>query len=441
MPTASDRIGLSHRTIQLRIADCGLQIREASRIRNRHCGGSVYLYVLASSLLITILGLGSLAAVRLQTRSMRLARDGAEARAYAVSAIEIGMLEIKQNLNWRALMPNGIWLSNRELGTGRFTLQGMDPVDGVLTDSVYDPVVLTGTGTRGNASHTVQVTLVPNIKPLAALNTCLCASGQVKINAGKRITAVGACLATNGQLDNDGVIDGSAEAQSIVDAGTIAGTLTMPGTSRLMPSATVFTDYTSKATAVPYAATIENVVLGPGCNPLGPSDPNGLYVIDTGGGNLTLRNSRIYGTLIIRAASQTVTVDDAILMQNYRSNFPVLLVEGNLIIKPGSVVGSLSESACNTNFNPVGAPYGGVTDSDKTDQYPDEIRGLVHVKGTLRLQQTARIVGVVICEGTVTCEDTNTIVYDPGLSANPPTGYTYVDGMKVSPGTWKQVVW
>jgi len=115
-------------------------------------------------------------------------------------------------------------------------------------------------------------------------------------------------------------------------------------------------------------------------------------------------------------------------------------VEGNLIIKPNSATGSLSESTCNTNFNPVGAPYSGATDSDKSDQYPDEIRGLVHVKGTLRFQQTARIVGVVICEGTVTCEDTNTIVHDASLYANPPWGYTYVEGMKVSPGSWKQVV-
>ena len=126
-------------------------------------------------------------------------------------------------------MPNGIWLSNKELGTGRFTLQGTDPVDGILTDSAYEPVVLTGTGTRGIASHTAQVTLVPSIKPLAALNTCLCASGLVKINGGKRITAVGACIATNGQLDNDSVIDGSAEVQSVADTGTITGTLTVPG--------------------------------------------------------------------------------------------------------------------------------------------------------------------------------------------------------------------
>ncbi len=404
--------------------------------RNR---GSIYLFVLASSLLITILGLGSLAFVRIQMRSTRLVRESAEARACAVSAIELGRLQIKQNSNWRTTLPNGLWFDNKVLGAGHFTLEGVDPTDGILSDSAYEPLVLTGTGTRGAARHKAQVTLVANVKPLTALNTCLCASDMIKTNGGKRLTALGAPVSTNGELDNDGLIDGDAQGQSLGHSGTITGTLTIPGTVRPMPDASIFTTYTNKATSVPYAATIEKVVLAPGCNPLGPTDPNGLYVINTGGGNLLIRNVRIYGTLIVRAAGQTVTIDDAVLMQNCRSDFPVLLVEGNLIIRPNSATGMLLETG-NTNFNPTGAPYDGVTDSDQIDQYPDEIRGLVHVKGSLRLQQTARFTGVVICEGPVTCEEANTIVYDPSLYASPPQGYTYVDGMKISPGSWKQVV-
>lgn len=409
--------------------------RPASRRR-----GSIYLHVLASSLLVTILGLGSLAAVRLQMRSTRLARDSAEARTCAISAVELGLLQVKQNPNWRTTWTSGTWLDNKVLGTGRFTLQGTDITDGVLTDSAYEPLILTGIGTRGIARHKAQVTLVPVVKSLAALSTCLDASGQIVISATKQITVIGAPLATNAALRNSGTVDGNADVQSVNPVGTITGTLTAPGTVRPMPDAGVFADYISKATAVPYAATIQNVVLAPGCNPLGPTDPNGLYVIDTGGGNITLNNCRIYGTLIIKAGTHTVTIDDAMFMQNYRSDFPVLLVEGNLILKAKSIAGSLSELTCNTNFNPIGAPYNGVTDSDKSDLYPNEIRGLVHVKGSLSLQETARIVGVVICEGMVNGQGTNTIAYDAGLYANPPKDYTFVEGMKVSPGTWRQVV-
>jgi hypothetical protein len=431
---ASSRTKMSHEFRPWRMGGAGC-------IRRRRYGGSVYLYVLASSLLVTILGLGSLAAVRIQMRSTRLARDSAEARACAVSAIELGLLQIKQNSSWRTTYPNGTWLDNKELGAGRFTLQGTDPVDGVLSDSAYEPLLLTGIGTQGSARHKTQVTLVPIIKPLAALSTCLRASGQVQVMLNRRITALGAPISTDGPLANSGTVDADVQAQSIDPVGSISGSRAVPGPSMSLPDAATFTDYISKATSVPYAATIEHLVLGPGCNPLGTTDPNGLYVINTGGHDFTLRDSRIYGTLIIRAAGHTVTIDEAIFMQSYQPNFPVLLVEGNLVLKPNSLTGSLSESSCNTNFNPLGAPYNGATDSDKTDQYPDEIRGLVHVKGTLTLQGTARIVGVVICEGTVSCDGTGiTIVYDPSLYANPPQGYTYVDGMKVSPGTWKQVV-
>jgi hypothetical protein len=437
----------SRRLWQLRIADCGLRISTVrsipnpqSAIQNRRCAGSIYLHVLASSLLITILGLGALAAVRIQMRSARLVRDAAEARACAVSAIELGLLQIKQNPNWRTERPNGTWFDNQALGAGRFTLQAADLEDGSLSDSVYEPVVLTGIGTKGTARHKAQVTLVPVVKPLAALSSCVVASGNIVVSAGKQIAVIGAPVTTNANLGNSGTIDGNAEGQTANPPGAISGTLIVPGTVKPMPEASVFGRYVGKATAVPYAATIEKVVLAPGCNPLGPSDPNGLYVINTGGSNITLRNCRICGTLIILAGNHSVILDNAMFMQTYRPDFPVLLVEGNVSIRLKSVAGPLSEATCSTNFNPAGAPYGGVTDTDKTDQYPNEIRGLIHVKGTLELRETTRMIGVAICEGTLNCQATSTVVYDAGLYASPPQGYTCVEGMKISPGSWRQVV-
>jgi hypothetical protein len=411
-----------------------------TRVSRRHFyTGSVYLYVLASSLLVTVLGLGALATVRVQMRAMRLAREGAEARAAALAAIELGRLQIKQNPNWRTMYPNGTWLDSQTLGAAQFTLQGIDPVDGVLSDSAYEPVLLTGIGTRGLARHKVQVTLTAVVKPLTALSTCLAASDQIVLNASRQITVFGASLTTNTVLRNSGMIDGNVEAQSANPLG-VTGTPTIPGTVRPMPDPGVFADYLRRATAVPYASTLQDFVLTPGGNSLGPTDPNGLYVIDTSGGNITIKNCRIYGTLIIRAANHTVTIGDAAFLQNYRSDFPVLLVEGNLVLASKSAAGPLSEAVCNTNFNPTGAPYNGVTDTDILDLYPNEIRGLVHVKGSLTLQETARLVGVVICEGTIYGQGADTIVYDPSLSVNPPMGYTYVEGMQVSSGTWEQVV-
>ncbi len=403
-------------------------------------GGSIYIHVLASSLLVTIIGLGALAAVRVEMRSARLTRDYGEARACAVSAVELGLLHVRQDPGWRTTWSSGTWLDDKALGAGHFTLLGIDPQDNLLGDSESDPLVLTGIGTRGIARHKAQVMLVPVIEPLEALNTCLHASGLVQVKAGKQIIVVGAPVSTNALLDNDGTIDGNAEAQSVGHTGTITGTLTVPAPSKRMPDTTVISEYISRATVVPYTGTIDKAVLTPACNPWGPTDPNGLYVLDTGGNDLIIKNSRIHGTLIVVLGSKTLTLDSAVFCQSYRSDAPVLLVQGDTIIKCSSADTVLSESVNGTNYNPAGAPYEGFSDGDVLDEYPNEIRGLVHVSGTLRLQQTARIVGAVICNGEAYAEETNTIIHDAGLYACPPDGYTYVSRMKISPHSWKQVV-
>jgi hypothetical protein len=403
--------------------------------------GSVYLHVLASSLLVTIIGLAALAAVRLQTRSAQLARDCAEARNGAVSAIELGLLYVKQDPNWRTSWPNGAWLSDKQLGNATFTLEGIDPHDNDLTDSEYEPLVLTGIGMKGIARHKTQVTLVPVVEPLRALNTCLHALGKVQVKSGKTLVAVGAPLSTNGLLDNDELIDGDAEAGSVDHVNTITGTLTVPAPAKPMPNPNVFSAYASKATVIPYTSTIDKIVLTPTSNPWGPSDPNGLYLIDTSGATLTIKDSRIQGTLFVLAGTgKKVVLDGAMCMQSYRSDYPVLIVDGDLEIKCNSSEYALSEASCSTNFNPVGAPYESESDDDMLDEYPNEVAGLVHIKGSLGLFDTARVAGAILCEGPATVEGTNTIIHDPGLYTSPPEGYTYVECMKISPGSWQQIV-
>ncbi len=406
----------------------------------RRYAGTIYLHVLSSSLLVMVLGLGALAAVRVQMRSARLARDYAEARTCAVAGVELGLLYVKQDADWRTTRSNGTWIQDVALGSGRFTLQGIDPKDNVLSNSAYEPLVLTGIGTKGLARHKAQVTLVAVVKPLDVLSTCLAASGNIQVKAGKKITVVGAPLSTNAQLDNDGTTDGSAQAQSMGHTGTITGTLTVPAPAKRMPEATLMADYISKATVVPFTGTIDKAVLGPGCNPWGPTDPNGLYYLDTNGSDLIIKNTRIYGTLIVRTGGKTLTLDTAVFFQNYRPDYPALLVDGNVVIKYTSAGTTLSEATDGKNYNPVGAPYNGVTDTDTLDQYPNEIQGLVHINGNLNLQQSARIVGLVICEGAVVCEEANTITYNASLCSTPPKGYTYVEGMRISPHSWKQTV-
>jgi hypothetical protein len=391
-------------------------------------------------MMLTTIGLGALFAIRVQRRSTQITQDMAEARLHAQSAIELGLLFVQTNSNWRSTWSNGTWISEQSLGNGTYSLNGVDPDDGDLADSEYDPLALTGVGACGIARHQTQVTLVPDIMPLEALNTCIHTSGLLKITGGSLIRAIGAPISTNGMLDNDEIIDGDAEANSIDTMKTITGTLTVPAAQKSMPDPNVISDYIDKATVVPFTGDIDKQVLTPTYNPWGPTNADGVYFIDTGDTDLLIKSTRILGTLIVRLGTKRLSLDNAVFIQNYRSDYPALIIEGDMEMKHHSFSETLSEAAMSTNYNPPGAPYEGQSDSDMVDEYPDEVQGLVHVTGLLKLNDTARVKGTIIGEVSVECASKNTIIHNPSLYAIPPEGYTYVAGMKVSPGSCKQVV-
>jgi len=401
--------------------------------------GSTYIMVLSSSMIVTVIGLASLLAIRVQRRSLTMANDAAEARLCAQSAIELGLLFVKDQ-TWRSTWSNGTWLSNQSLGGGRFSLEGIDPRDNDLADSQDDPVILTGLGMKGMAVHKTQITLVPAIKPLEALNTCIHSLDDIDIHNGDQLTAVGAPVSTNDRLDNDGTIDGDAEAGRIASQGTITGTLTVPAPSKQMPDSDVISDYINKATWIPFTGTIDKQVLTPTHNPWGWANSEGVYYIYTNNNDLTIKDSRIHGTLIVRTGKGKLILDDAVSMQNYRSYYPVLIIDGKAKIQCHSGEYVLSETSCDTNYNPPGASYLGQSDNDKLDEYPNEIQGLVHVTRTLELEESTRIRGTIICHDKVRCKDQIMIIHDPTLYVRPPEGYIFVDGVQVSPSSCKQVV-
>jgi hypothetical protein len=405
-----------------------------------HHRGSVYLLVLGAAMIVSIIGLSAIWLVRVQRTASQMDQDYGESQLCARSAVEAGLHRIGTDPNWRTSGTGGTWLSNEPFGNGNCSLVVTDPADGDLADDPWDSVVLTGTGVKGAARHKTQVTLTAVYDPLEALRTCLHASGQVQVNAGKTITLIGGPISTNANLHVDGTVDGDAEAATRSGSGPIKGTATIPAPAKQMPEASVFDAYKGLAVTIPYpGATLQKVVLSPGSNPWGVTSPDGIYFMDTAGKDLTIKGVRIHGTLIIQANGRKVTVDDAAFFRNFRSDYPVLVVSGNVEILLRSREYMLSEATWASNFNPPGTPYQGVTDTDAQDQYPNEIQGLVHVKGTLLFKNSARVRGVVICEGTVTCDDGAGIVWDQSLYANPPIGYRLYR-MRISPGSWQQVV-
>jgi hypothetical protein len=396
-------------------------------------------------MIVATLGLGALLAIRAQARAAALLGDQAEARYYALSAIDLGRLWIAQDPQWRTLRENGVWASNQPIGSGTFTLEVTDPVDANLANRPHDPVIMKATAVKGLARQVIQVTLTANPTPLPALACALHTGGQLHVNSGKQLSAGRARLSTNGSLRNDGTITGSVEAGSATAVGVINGTLTLGGPAKAFPDPSVINLYVNLGTEITVPATIDKQVLAPGYNSLGgPTNAEGVYVIRSTT-SVTIKNTRVNGTLVILCPGKKVIVDNQVLLQPSRPDYPALIVQGDLALQYTTSATPLSEPSQGYNYNPPAAPYQGSGDSDKLDQYPSEIQGMVHVTGTLEVDKNALVRGSVICESTaladaVVCKDNNTIVYTPSLLTNPPQGYT--TGVKMQPqsGTWKQLV-
>ncbi len=406
--------------------------------------GTAYLLVLAVTMIVATLGLGALLAVRGEARITSAAGDIAEVRLYALSAIELGRLWISKDSNWRSNRSQGVWATGQPIGSGSFTLEVTDPIDGNLANRPHDPVVMKATAVKGQARQILQVALVASPTPLPALAYPLHVGGQVHIRSGKRLTAKFATISTNGDLCNEGTITGNVEALIASNRGDVNGMVKLGVPAKAFPSSGVAEMYASLGTTIAPGNSIDKRVLGPAYNPWGATNADGVYVIRTSS-NLTIRNTRIYGTLVVICPSKRLTLDNVVLLQPVRADYPALIVTGDLELRYASTATPLSESAQAVNFNPPGAPYQGAADADYLDQYPSEIQGLVHVTGTLKVSKDSLIRGAVICESTASADaadysEFSEIVYDPNLYANPPQGYTTEVKMVPQPGSWQQVV-
>lgn len=148
-----------------------MKARNVSPIRLRgNPRGSAYVMVLGTAMIISVIGLSALLLVRVQSRHTGWATDIGQARLHALSAIQIGLLQISSDPDWRVSRSNGTWWNDVAIGDGSASLSGVDPIDGdYLAGDPQDPLVLTATGEHGQSRHTLSVTLDPD--PSAPVGT------------------------------------------------------------------------------------------------------------------------------------------------------------------------------------------------------------------------------------------------------------------------------
>ena len=120
------------------------------------------------------------------------------------------MFWINDDPNWRTSRTSGWWEVDAPIGDGSFSLQVIDPVDGFLSNSTLDQVVLQGVGMRGDARHILSVILnpsVPNTTPaLDVLRTGIHSALDFLVNPSATLTVSGAPASTNAQMILFGIL-------------------------------------------------------------------------------------------------------------------------------------------------------------------------------------------------------------------------------------------
>lgn len=144
--------------------------------------GSVYLAVLGTAMIAGVLAFSALALQRVQNRNLAASSDVRQAQLNAEGAVQLGLLTMKSSSTWRTSNPHGDWFADRDLGAGTATLSVVDPIDGSLTNSPTEPVVMTGIGTAGRAVQRVTRTIDSYPQALSCLRSSLAAGGDISLS-------------------------------------------------------------------------------------------------------------------------------------------------------------------------------------------------------------------------------------------------------------------
>lgn len=420
----------------------GVAQREPRAARPPARRAAVYILVLAATALISVMVLGGMAVQRVQRRTAEVTADAAAARELARSAVDVGLELIRSDANWRATRGEGTWLNGVRRNSGAFSLFASDPVDDDVANNPDDPLTLRGVGQQGQAEQLIEVTLSAVYTPLLSIQGALHAGGALSFAIGSSATARGTFSTNLGATATLATVTAPVEAATTVLGATFVSGARSAAGVRAMPDAGLVAEYVKLATPIAYASlpfgTLRRVLLSPGNNPFGPTNPLGVYVIDCGGADLSVQDCRIVGTLIVRNPGAGSGFTRSINAEAAMPGMPLLLVQGNLQLNTSS--GALSEASILQNLNPDHTPYRGQSNATSLDSFPSQLRGLVYATGNLNIQGSVNVQGALLCAGDASIAGSITVTHDESLTSVPPAHFRTGPVMTVVPGTWKRVV-
>lgn len=365
--------------------------------KNRSGRGTVYLLVLMSSVIVTLIGLMGFRMLRAQAAIAQSDTEREEALVIAESAVQWGVHIVTLKGDWRDDVSSGVPIRTGAFGQGSMTVTITDKDDGDLADDITDEFVIAGTGVVGDAQQTLEVTMRRSDGAHPALEKSITLGGTLEVDA-HVLT-----LQSGGTASNQTTTKGGLLIPSVVD---IEDPVDLPDASLIDTWAAMGTVIDKDSHTGSFSGETFSKTTAPAGIPV---DPNGIYVIDANNSDLTFTNCTIQGTLIVcKVGVNTFRLDGSKLSFGDHGG-PTLIVDGNVDLATGWGVGVH--------------------------------QGLIYVDGDISITDDFMLVGSMFATGDIGITASFMTINDhPSATSGPPVGYTENTGYEVVTGSWDRVV-
>lgn len=420
--------------------------RDRRRSSPRHTRrGSTYILALMVALVVTAMGVGGALAAQSTLAAANLRVQGIQTRLAAQSALELGVAQVQNTKAWRsgAYAAAGGFASGT-IGSSTYRVAIDAPAGGAPGANRTDPIRLTATATRGASRHGMRAVFNPVLVTPDALSAAAFADGNVSLGFAAAF-ASNASIACNGSMTAVAAfVNADAFAKGSILGATYSGAMRSAMPARTLPDPVLVDELVAGGTAIPFASLssgkLQNGLLAPVSNPYGATNASGIYVVDCGGSTITVRNCRVYGTLVLLNTGASSRIDQSVSFQPLVRGGACLVVKGPITISTSNA--DVDESSPGMpNLNPTGAPYYGATNATSTDRYPCLFEGIVYATGSVTLSGSVAVAGNIVAGGGLDIvAAANVHVTAAGADATPTT-FKVTDRFALDPATLERVTY
>ena len=362
--------------------------------------GTIYLLVLVTSVIVTMIGLLGFKMIHAQAAVARADTQRDEAAVLAESAVQWGVHYTLLKDNWRASTTSGTTVRSVNLGQGQITVVITD-ADGDLDNGDADVFTISGTGTIGSASQTYEVTIGPCVGAAhPALNDSLTVSGTLYADQDTVTLESGGTA-----IDHKSSIKRRISNKVI----TVTNPVDIPDPSLI----TTWEGMGTVITRAMHGGQINLTAMSSAVAPFGVTpDPNGIYIVDAEESNLTISNTQITGTLVVtNLGGNPLVLNDSVLRFGPNGG-PTLIVDGEM------------------NF--------------ESDALSEIQQGILYINGNANIKNNMILLGKLMATGNVAVDASVgyvTMNEHPSAILGPPAGFTISSGgFEVVPGSWQRIV-